>query len=94
MHAPPVRPVVTVVRTAACHFCEDATAALHELNDEFPFTVVLIDATEPGGSALLREHRPAMFPLVLVDGAYFSAGRLPRGKLRKLLAARTTVGAA
>lgn len=94
MHAPHTGPVVTVVRTAACHFCEDATVALRELSHEFPLSVVLVDATEPRGSALLREHRPAMFPLVLVDGAYFSAGRLPRGKLRKLLVARTTVGAA
>jgi hypothetical protein len=29
-----------------------------------------------------------MFPVVLVDGALFSVGRLPRGKLRKLLEAR------
>jgi hypothetical protein len=26
-----------------------------------------------------------MFPLVLVDGAFFSAGRLPRRKLARLL---------
>jgi len=26
-----------------------------------------------------------MFPLVLVDDAFFSTGRLPRGKLRRLL---------
>ena len=29
-----------------------------------------------------------MFPLVLVDGAFFSVGRLPRRKLRKVLTAR------
>jgi hypothetical protein len=30
-----------------------------------------------------------MFPLVLVDGAVFSTGRLPRRKLRALLVKRT-----
>ena len=36
----------------------------------------------------MQTHGAAMSPLVLLDGAYVSAGRLPRGKLRKLLAAR------
>jgi len=33
-------------------------------------------------------HRPAMNPLVLVDGAFFSSGRLPRKKLITLLERR------
>jgi len=32
-----------------------------------------------------------MFPLVLVDGAFFSQGRLPRRKLRALLASGPVV---
>jgi len=32
-----------------------------------------------------------MNPLVLVDGAYFSSGRLPRKKLVKLIGARDLV---
>ena len=32
-----------------------------------------------------------MNPLVLLDGQFFSAGRLPRGKLRATLAARDDV---
>jgi hypothetical protein len=32
-----------------------------------------------------------MFPLVLLDGAFFSQGRLPRRKLRALLASRPAV---
>ncbi len=38
-----------------------------------------------------RRTGPGMFPLVLVDGAFFSVGRLPRKKLRKLLVARAVV---
>lgn len=85
MHHPVGAIPVTVVRTSACHFCEDALEALAAMDREFPLSVELIDAGEPEGVALLREHRAAMFPLVLVDGRYFSVGRLPRRKLRALL---------
>lgn len=86
----PVRSTpVTVVRTTACHFCEDALEALVEIGGAFPLSVEIVDADAPRGLALLRSHRAAMFPLVLVDGGYFSVGRLPRRKLRALLAERT-----
>ena len=85
MHHPVGATPVTVVRTSACHFCEDAVDALAALGSEFPLDVELIDASEPRGVALLRGHRAAMFPFVLVDGRYFSVGRLPRRKLRALL---------
>jgi hypothetical protein len=39
----------------------------------------------------MQAHGAAMSPLVLLDGEFISAGRLPRGKLRKLLAAREAV---
>ena len=90
----PQRPVVTLVHSHACHFCDDARAVLAELATQFPLDVELIDATHPRGAALLDEHRAAMFPLVLVDGTYFSVGRLSRRKLRKLLGARLPAGVA
>jgi hypothetical protein len=79
---------VTVVHSPACHFCDDARAALTDLATEFPLTVEFVDCTEPRGAALIREHRAGMYPLVLVDGAYLSAGRLPRKKLRAQLSSR------
>lgn len=79
---------VTVVHAPACHFCDDARQALGELAGEFPLTVELVECTDPRGGALMGEHRAGMYPLVLVDGTFFSAGRLPRKKLRALLAAR------
>lgn len=79
---------VTVVHSPACHFCDDARQALGELAGEFPLTVELLDCTDPAGATLMCEHRTGMYPLVLVDGAFFSAGRLPRKKLRALLTAR------
>jgi glutaredoxin 2 len=40
------------------------------------------------GKALQAAHRPAMFPLVLIDGKRFSVGRLPRRKLDRALSKR------
>ena len=87
---PAERVTVTVVHTVACHFCDDAEMTLAELAGEFPLRVERVEASEPCGAELVREHRAGMFPLVLVDGAFFSVGRLPRKKLRKLLARRTS----
>lgn len=82
----PVR--LTVVESAACHFCADAQAVLAELADHFPLVVETIDVRSEAGQVLVARHRAAMSPLVLLDGAFFSNGRLPRRKLAKLLAAR------
>jgi hypothetical protein len=79
-------PHITVVHAPACHFCADAQTALAELSARFPMRVELVGAGDPPGAALVKAHRPAMFPLVLVDGAFFSQGRLPRRKLAVLLA--------
>ena len=79
---------VTVVHSPACHFCDDARAVLADLATEFPLTVDYLACTEPRGAALIREHRAGMYPLVLLDGGFFSAGRLPRKKLRAQLTAR------
>lgn len=80
--------VLTVIGSAACHFCDDAHQALDEIGSEIPLYVDWVDATSPRGEALVREHRAPMLPVVLIDGAFFSFGRLPRKKLRKLLAQR------
>jgi hypothetical protein len=79
---------VTLVHAPACHFCEDAQHQLDAFAGRFPLVVreVGIDSVE--GRRLVAAHRPAMSPLVLVDGAYFSAGRLPRRKLESLLLSR------
>jgi glutaredoxin len=82
---------VTLVESPACHFCRDARAALEEIGAEYPLDVEALDVRSPQGSALMQTHGAAMSPLVLLDGRFVSAGRLPRGKLRKLLAAREAV---
>ena len=76
-------PTITIVHTSACHFCLDALDTLAGLGDQLQ--VDSIEADSVAGMALVDTHRPTMFPLVLVDGAFFSQGRLPRHKMRAML---------
>ena len=78
--------LVTVVHAPACHFCEDAERALDTLAERYPLDVDTVDIDSAEGRRLVAVHRPAMNPLILVDGTFFSSGRLPRRKLEKLLA--------
>lgn len=86
-HAQPTPKLsVTVVTAPGCHLCDDAHDTLEGLaRDGAPLEVSLVDAASPAGMALISWHRPALNPLVLVDGAYFSSGRLPRRKLQALI---------
>lgn len=84
----PRRVAVTVVHSPACHFCDDALEALAELGASYAFDVSVVEITDAVGATLVAVHRPAMNPLVLVDGQFFSSGRLPRRKLTALLESR------
>ncbi len=79
---------ITVVKAEACHFCHDALQLLDEMTAEYPMRIRILDIRDPEGCALMQEHRAALSPLILVEGVFFSQGRLPRGKIRRLLAAR------
>jgi hypothetical protein len=80
--------IVTVVHSAACHFCDDAQSVLDDLAQTYPLMIDLVDIRTGAGQELIGLHRPPMTPLVLVDGEFFSFGRLSRRKLVKLLKAR------
>lgn len=81
-------PRVTLVESEACHFCEDALRALDDLARDHDFVLDIVELRSPAGQALAQRHRPALTPLVLVDGEFFSHGRLPRRKLARLLIER------
>ena len=83
---------ISLVRSDGCHYCEDAITALADLAARYPVQVSIVDADSAMGAVLLAEHRPTMFPLVLVDGRMFSYGRLPRRKLAAFLQTRTRAG--
>ena len=79
---------VTLVHSPACHFCDDAESALYDVGKDYAIDVSVVPVDSSVGAELVARHRPAMNPLVLVDGDFFSSGRLPRKKLVKLLAGR------
>lgn len=82
------QPTLTLVVSSSCHLCEDAKRALDEVASELRLDVRLVEAASPEGWALLARYRAGMLPLAILDGEWFSAGRLPRKKLRKELEAR------
>lgn len=84
---PPATPTVTLLAAEACHLCEDAHTELLDRVARGQVILDLVSLDSPQGQALVAHHRPALFPLVLIDGHLFSAGRLPRRKLDRLLAA-------
>jgi alkyl hydroperoxide reductase subunit AhpF len=77
--------VVTVVEASACHLCDDAKAALAVLAQSYPMTIQVLSIGSVQGGALMARHRAPMSPLVLLNGQYFSSGRLPRRKLEARL---------
>lgn len=85
-------PAVTLVTSPACHLCDDAHQVLRPLADQGRIRLAIMRADSSEGAALLDRHRPGLFPLVLVDGAFFSAGRLPRRKLESHLGREVAVG--
>ncbi|MCW5952824.1 MAG: glutaredoxin family protein [Propionibacteriaceae bacterium] len=76
---------ITLITSPGCHFCVDAHTVLATLADQGRINLTTIDAETPEGESLVGVHRPALFPLVLLDGDVFSAGRLPRRKLAATL---------
>ena len=85
LSAPAEAVPVTLVTTPACHFCDDAHQRLGALDRAGLLRLTTIQAESPEGEALIAEHRPGMFPLTLVAGRYFHDGRIPRGKLARLV---------
>ena len=74
-------PRATLLTTTACHLCEDAHQELSRRAGcgELSLEVVAVESDE--GRALVATHRPAMFPLVLLDGRPLGHGRLSRRRL-------------
>jgi glutaredoxin len=86
--AAPRPALVTLVESEACHFCADAHRVLTDLAVDYPLAVDTVDVRSETGRLLMARHRATMSPLVLIDGTFFSNGRLPRRKLSKHLAQR------
>ena len=77
--------VVTLVDAPACHLCGDAKSTLAVLAQSYSIILDVLPVGSERGRRLMNRHRSPMSPLVLLDGQYFSAGRLPRAKLERRL---------
>ncbi|GIG26471.1 MULTISPECIES: glutaredoxin [Cellulomonas] len=81
-------PRVTVVRSPACHLCDAALQTLGRLREVVPLDLEVLEINSEEGARLVAQHRPAMSPLVLLDGAFVSSGKLRSGRLLDLLRER------
>ena len=76
------------MESEGCHLCTDAKEGLAEAAVSHPLEVRTVDVRSHEGRGLMHTHRAALSPLVLLDGAFFSQGRLPRRKLDTTLRQR------
>ena len=77
--------VVTLLTQTSCAFCDQAKETLARLSREQPFETEEISLETEKGRALGERHGVVFAPGVLVDGAFFSFGRLSERKLRREL---------
>ena len=80
------------VSAPACHLCADAEHALTVLAEQYRIRLRVVELESSEGLRLTALHRPAMSPMVLVGGRFFSAGRLPRKKLAAMLRSAAVAG--
>lgn len=81
-------PQVTLLVTAGCHLCEHARVELARRAEHGELDLAVVSLDSDHGRALQARHRPLAFPLVLIDGRWFSAGRLPQRRLDRALVRR------
>ncbi len=68
-----------------CHFCEQAKDVLARLRSEYDLRVREVALESEEGRSLALEAAAPFPPVVLLNGATFSYGRLSERKLRKAL---------
>jgi glutaredoxin len=85
LHEPPTQqPIrVTVVEAEACHFCEAARETITQVAVDTPLDVTYLSSRSERGLALIRQHRAALAPLVLIEDHFVSNGRLSKNLFRK-----------
>lgn len=79
---------VTLLTQQACASCERAKAILEQVAADHALEVVEVDLRSPQGQDLGRRHGIVFAPGVLLDGDFFSYGRLSERKLRRELRRR------
>jgi glutaredoxin len=76
---------VVLLTKEDCHFCEQAKDVLARLRGEYELRVREVALESAEGRSLALESAAPFPPVVFVNGATFSYGRLSERKLRKAL---------
>jgi hypothetical protein len=77
---------VLVVFADGCHLCEEAVKTAEALGAD----VRSIDVFSTEGRDIVREHRTALVPIVVVDGRLVSSGHFDREALERALCVEST----
>ncbi len=76
---------VVLLTKEDCHFCEQAKAVLARLRGEYDLRVREVALESEEGRGLALEAAAPFPPVLFLNGATFSYGRLSERKLRKAL---------
>ena len=76
---------IVLLTKADCHFCEQAKDILTRMRGEFELRLREVPLESDEGRDLALKSGAPFPPVVFVDGAPFSYGRLSERKLRKAL---------
>ena len=77
---------VVLLTTTDCSFCQQAKEVLGRLSSEYELDVNEVPLDSNQGKELAKTAGAPFPPVVFLDGAPFSYGRLSERKLRKALA--------
>ncbi|NMD68918.1 glutaredoxin family protein [Bacillus sp. DNRA2] len=75
-------PVITLYSREKCHLCEDAKAAISDLQSEFDFILEEVDIDTEDR---LTELYGLMIPVVVMDGEEVQYGQVDKNVIRKRL---------
>ena len=83
--------VITLLTQTSCSFCEQAKETLARLSQEESFETEEMSLETEDGRVLGERYGVLFAPGILVDGEFFSFGRLSERKLRRELQRRNDV---
>jgi glutaredoxin len=76
---------LTLLTKEDCAFCDQAKEVLERLSIAFPVAIETYDLESDAGRQTAQAAGALFAPVVLVNGAAFSQGRLSERKLRRQL---------
>ena len=77
---------ITLLTQASCAFCDQTKEILSRLTTDYTLNVHEIRLDTDEGRKLAIQHAVMFAPGILIDGQFFSYGRLSERKLRLQLA--------